>query len=675
MLVAKGLAAFGLGILMLSGAAQSQPQLSGVEISNFDVTVRPQDDFYHYVNGNWLKTAQMPPYVANWNRIAELQVKIYQDLSVVLEGLGADVNLRDPGRRKLRDIYVSYMNEQAIDAAGLAPLGGELDRIRKLKSRAELAAMLGHLQRVGVRVPVSIEVHPDAKDSTHYIADIQQSGLSLPDRDYYLSDQTKMVEIRGKFREHVERILALAGERSPPAEATAIVNFETQIAAAQWTNTANRDPVATYNPVQLSALVSMAPGINWARFAAGSGLQGKAHVINVAQATYLRQFAVLASKTPLRIWRAYLAFRLVEQLSPLLSTPFAAERTSFYANTLSGAAVGRPRWLRAIALIEDGMGDELGRLYVEKFYSPQAMARARVLVDTLLVAFRTSLQSLDWMSAETRREAQAKLAALTVKIGYPDRWKDYSGLRTDPNDLVGNSLRMNAFGYDRDIARLGEPVEHGEWRMTPQQVNGYYEASENQVVIAAALMQPPFFQADAEDAVNYGGAGWWIAHEISHAFDDRGSQYDGHGNLRDWWGKQDHAQFTARTTMLVDQYSRYEQVPGYFVNGALTLGENIADNSGLALAYKAYHLALGSASSPVLDHLSGDQRFYVSFATIWGDKRKESYAIQHIKTDPHSPAQFRVRGALVNQDPFYSAFAVREGDGMYLPPSERIHLW
>jgi predicted metalloendopeptidase len=374
------------------------------------------------------------------------------------------------------------------------------------------------------------------------------------------------------------------------------------------------------------------------------------------------------------VWSAYFELRLLDQLSGFLPASFVNEQQLFSA-ALGGAAVRRPRWLRAVGFVEDHMGDAIGRLWVAEHFAAASQEQASRIVKTLLDAFHNRIESLDWMGDTSKREAQAKLASLRIKFGYPTAWGDYSGLRTSPRDLVGNALRLGAFEYERNLRRLGRPIDANEWNMTPETVNGYYSARRNEVVLPAALMQPPYFQAGAEDAVNYGGLGWFIAHELSHAFDRRGSEYDGRGNVRDWWTKEDRERFAAKTRALIDQYGRYAVAPGVFVNGEPTLGENIADNAGLAIAYEAYHLSLGGARAPVLDGLTGDQRFYVGFATIWAVKEPDTGKPARIDNDTHSPARFRVAGALVNQDPFYAAFDVREGDRMFLPRDRRVRIW
>ncbi len=443
----------------------------------------------------------------------------------------------------------------------------------------------------------------------------------------------------------------------------------------QWTKVENRDPVKTYNKVELAKMADMAPGYDWNSYFADAGIGAKASYVIVSQPSYLKGFAELSNKTSLETWKAYLQSHLIGAYASFLSKPFVDERFAFYGTTLSGVTQMQPRWKRAVGAVETAMGESLGKLYVEQHFPAERKVRMEALVKNLLAAYKQSIDTLDWMSPATKKEAQAKLAKFTPKIGYPNRWKDYSALTVSRDDLVGNVMRSRAVESNRELNKLGKPIDREEWGMTPQTINAYYNPEMNEIVFPASILQPPFFDAKADDAVNYGAIGAVIGHEISHGFDDQGAQYDGDGNLRDWWTAADHKNFDAKAKMLVKQYSGYSPLPGYFVNGELTLGENIADNSGVAIAYKAYKLSLKGKKAPVIDGLTGDQRFFMGFGQVWRMKMREPQQIVQVKTDPHSPGQFRANGTMMNQPAFYEAFKVKPGDKMYLAPKDRVIIW
>jgi predicted metalloendopeptidase len=537
---------------------------------------------------------------------------------------------------------------------------------------------VAHFSRIGAGAPYEPQVHQDAKDSSKYVFDLAQSGLGLPDRDYYLLDDERLKQIRGAYAAHVEAMLRLAGDKAAPAEAAQIVALETALARIQWTKVENRDPVKAYNRFEFAALRKLAPGYDWNQYLAESGVKGKTDYLIVSQPSYITGFQALIKSTPLPAWKAYFRWRLLSAYSPYLAKAFVDEQFAFYGTTLRGIAENQPRWKRGVGLVDGAIGEGLGRIYVERYFPAQAKARVDELVQNLLAAYRADIETLDWMSPQTRQRALDKLALFSTKIGYPVKWRDYSALRIVRNDLVGNVIRANQFEYQRNLNKLGTPIDRTEWDMTPQTVNAYYNPEQNEIVFPAAILQPPFFNAAADDAVNYGAIGAVIGHEISHGFDDQGSQYDGHGNLLSppgWFTDADLAQFKARTQALVTQYAAYSPVPGYPINGRLTLGENIADNSGLAIAYKAYQISLGGKPAPVIDGLTGAQRFYMGFAQVWRGKVRDNESIRLIKSDPHSPMQFRGIVPEQNQPGFYEAFGVKPGDKMYLPPESRVSLW
>jgi putative endopeptidase len=649
---------------------------AGVATEYIDPSVRAQDDFFTYLNGKWIKNTEIPADKSSWGSFAKLRDDTQPILRAIIEKSAASKPANATDAQRIGDFYASFMDEPKLEKLGLTPLKGELAKIAAMKDKSELPAVLAHLGQIGVTVPFDFGIHQDAKDSTKYVADIGQGGLGMPDRDYYLkADDKKLADARAKYQVHVEKMLALAGEKDAAAKAKAIVVFETDIAKVQWTKVENRDPVKTYNKVMLADLAKTAPGFNWQAWLDAAGIAPKTTYVIVSQPSYLKAFTGVADQTSLDTWKAYLQLHLIEGYASYLSKAFVDERFSFYGTTLSGVTEMEPRWKRGVNAVERTEGEALGKLYVEQNFPAERKARMEALVGNLLAAYKDSINKLDWMSPATKKEAQAKLAKFTPKIGYPNKWKDYSALVISRDDLVGNVMRSRVVESNRELNKLGRPIDRDEWGMTPQTVNAYYNPEMNEIVFPASILQPPFFDANADDAANYGGIGAVIGHEISHGFDDQGAQYDGDGNLRDWWTASDHKNFAAKTKMLVNQYNGYSPLPGYNVNGELTLGENIADNSGLAIAYKAYKISLKGKPAPVINGLTGDQRFYMGWGQVWRVKMREAQQVVQVKTDPHSPGQFRANGTLMNQPAFYSAFGVKPGDKMYLAPSDRVIIW
>jgi putative endopeptidase len=649
----------------------------GLDTGEFDAAIRPQDNLYQYVNHKWIARTEIPADKAVWGAFTELREKTHQQVKELLEAAAADTSAADPEKRKLGDLYRSFMDEARVDSLGAKPIAAELARIDAVTDYAALPALFAHWSRVGVDVPFDINVHQDNRDATKYIVDLVQAGLGLPDRDYYLKDDAKLKDVRTKYQAHIARMLAMAGESdaAAAADAASILAFETRMAQAQWTKVENRDPIKTYNKTELTALPQLMPHYDWKRYLADAGISGHATYLIVSQPSYLKKLAAITSDTPLPVWRAYLRSTLLRAYAPYLSKPWVDANFAFYGTVISGVPTDEQRWERGVGFVEGAMGEGIGQLYVAKYFPPANKARMEALVGALLATYKSSIDQLDWMGPQTKVQAQAKLAKFTPKIGYPKRWRDYTRLEARADDLLGNLMRANAFEYQRNIDKLGKPIDRDEWGMTPQTINAYYNPELNEIVFPAAILQPPFFDAKADDAVNYGAIGMVIGHEISHGFDDQGSQYDGDGNLHDWWTAEDHERFKAKTQALVAQYSAYEPVPGFKINGELTLGENIADNSGLAIAYKAYHLSLGGKSAPVIGGVAGDQRFFLSLAQAWRSKVREAEAIRRVKVDPHSPPEFRVLGSVTNQDPFFEAFGVKPTDRMYRTPAQRVHIW
>jgi predicted metalloendopeptidase len=535
---------------------------------------------------------------------------------------------------------------------------------------------MAHLEQMGVTVPYGTNIHLDNRDSTRYVADLGQDGLGLPDRDYYLNDNdAALKKVRGQYQEHIAASLARIGDHDAGAEASSIVALETELARAQWTKVENRDPVKTYNKIDIANLNSLAGNYDWQRYLEAAGVAGKVDYVIVSQPSYLTGFGAVLERTSLPIWKAYFRWHLLSHYARFLSKPFVDANFAFYSTALYGVPQIQPRWKRGVGLVDGAISDGVGKLYVAKYFPPSSKARIEALVHNLLEAYRQDVDSLTWMSADTKAQALAKLAKITVKLGYPDKWRDYSKLDIEPDDLVGNVMRSNRFEYNYQVSKLGKPVDRTEWGMSPQTINAYYNPEMNEIVFPAAFLQPVEFNPEADDAVNYGAIGTTIGHEISHGFDDDGSQFDGDGNLHDWWTAEDHTQFAAKTHALVSEYSAFEPVPGYHVNGELTLGENIADNSGISIAYKAYKLSLGGKEAPVIDGLTGDQRFFIGQAQANCELDRENFLIVWLKTDHHTTSESRVNGMMMNQQAFYDAFGVKPGDKMYLPPDQRTTIW
>ncbi len=649
--------------------------VSGIDLGNADPAVRPQDDLYQAVDGAWLKKTEIPADKSNYGAFTKLTDDAEAQLRGIIEA-AADKTGKVPGtdEQKVGDLYASFMDEKTADVKGVHPVKPELDRVDALKNKKDIAALMAHLQRIGISVPVVGGVHQDAKDPTQYTIDFYQAGLGLPDRDYYLQDDAKFKDIRAKYLTHIDSLYRLAALPNGKAAARKILALETELARVQWSKVEARDAVKAYNPYAVNQLSTLAPNFAWTTFVreVGAGSQQK---VVVSQPSYLTGFGKLLDRTPLETWKAYFRWRVLSDAAPYLDQHFAAESFAFNGGVLNGIKQDRPRWKRGVALVEGALGESVGKIYVAQYFPPEAKQRMDALVQNLLAAYKQSIDGLDWMGPETRKAAQEKLAKFTPKIGYPNKWRDYSALTVKADDLLGNVYRANEFAYQRDINKLGQPIDRDEWLMTPQTVNAYYNPEMNEIVFPAAILQPPFFNLQADDAVNYGGIGAVIGHEISHGFDDQGSHYDGDGMLRDWWTAEDRKNFEARTQALIEQYNQYEPVKGYKVNGAFTIGENIADLAGMTIAYKAYRLSLNGKEAPVIDGLTGDQRFFMGWAQVWRRKYREDNLISRIKTDPHSPSEYRCNGVVTNLPGYYEAFGVKEGDKLYKSPAQRIKLW
>jgi len=656
---------------------------SGIDRAAFDEDVRPQDDFFRAINGGWLQEFEIPADKAQYASFTALHDIAEEQLHAIINELREGVDLSDATTATPQDpatqvaiIYSSFMDTERLNERGVSAVAPLIAQIDALESADDLPALLGSFDRQGISTPVGTFVHQDNKDATQYVLDIRQSGLGLPDRDFYLDE--KFAEILSGYRAHVAAMWQLAGwgdEATAADVADRIVALEAKIAQASWDKVKNRDPEATYNKLTLDEVDALAPQLRIAEFLTAGNVTAAPATINVGQPDYFTAAGELFAGEDLATWQDYLKWSVLASFASVLNKELDELNFSFFGTVLSGVPSQRERWKRGVSLVESAVGEALGQIYVERHFPPENKARMVTLVDNLIAAYADAIDDLEWMTDETKQAAHEKLRTFRPKIGYPDKWLDYSALVLTPGELVENVLASNRFEHDRNIAKLGGPVDRDEWFMPPQMVNAYYNPEMNEIVFPAAILQPPFFTMSADDAVNYGAIGAVIGHEISHGFDDKGSQYDGEGNLRNWWTDADLEAFEARTKALTDQYAAYEPIAGHNLNGELTLGENIADVSGLAVALRAYRHSLGGAEAPVIDGMTGEQRFFAGWAQVWRAKTREQEEIRRIAIDPHSPPEYRVLGVLVNNDDFVAAFDVKPGDGMWREPAERVKIW
>ena len=655
---------------------------SGIDLSHVETSVRPQDDLFGHVNGRWLAEYQMPGDRATDGAFRTLYDRAEEQVRELIMQAAAAAAPPGTDEQRIGDLYASFLDADAVEHRGVQPLLTELAAIAAAADPTALAAVIGVLQRTGVGGGVGLYIDTDSKNSSRYLVHVSQSGLGLPDESYYRDEQH--ASILGAYPGHIAAMFALVfgGTADEYAErAGRIVALETKIAAAHWDVVKRRDADLTYNLRRFADLAAEAPGFNWAGWIAALGTDPETVAeLVVRQPDYLTAFAALWSGVDLADWKDWARWRLIHARAALLTEALVEEDFNFYGRTLSGTEQIRERWKRAVSLVEGLMGDAVGRLYVERHFPPDAKARMDVLVANLREAYRVSINDLDWMTPDTRQRALAKLDKFTAKIGYPAKWRDYSALVIDRDDLYGNVIRGTEVAFDREMAKLGGPVDRDEWFMTPQTVNAYYNPGMNEIVFPAAILQPPFFDAEADDAANYGGIGAVIGHEIGHGFDDQGAKYDGDGNLVDWWTDQDRTEFGSRTKKLIEQYDAYvpRDLQGRgdaHVNGAFTVGENIGDLGGLSIALLAYRLSLGGKEAPVIDGLSGVQRVLFGWAQVWRTKSREAEAVRRLATDPHSPPEFRCNGVIRNIDAFYDAFDVSADDALYLEPQQRVRIW
>ncbi len=662
-------------VAVASLTAQQPVLKSGIDTANIDPSVRPQDDFYRHIDGRWLARTEIPADKAVYGAFTELADRAEADLRAIIESAAADT-ARPAGSvtQQVGDLFKSFMDEARVDQLAAGPARAQLQKIDAITTLEGIAAESGSLSTISAGGPINAGISTDAKDPSTTLLHLAQGGTALPDRDYYLQNAPNFVDVRAKYQTFLQTIFTLAGRPNAAADAKAVLAFETELARLQWTRVESRDAVKTYNKLAFADLSREMPGFSWAAWARAQGLDRVTNVI-VMQPSFFKGFGALAASTPLPTLKAWLAAQYLTAAAPYLSKPFVDAGFEFFSRTLSGQPTPRERWKRAVTLVNNQVGMAVGKLFVEKRFSSEAKARMDRLVANLIEAYRQSITTLEWMTPDTKRQALDKLAKFRPKIGYPEKWRDYAGLVIRPDDLLGNVERAERFESEFQIATLGKPVDRTEWLMTPQTVNAYYTSRMNEIVFPAAILQAPFFDLTADDAVNYGGIGAVIGHEIGHGFDDQGSRYDGNGMLRDWWTEADAAEFKKRTATLIAQYNAAEPLPGVHVNGEFTLGENIGDLGGLSIAYKAYKISLAGRPSPRIDGMTGEQRLFAGWAQIWRSKYREAEQRRRILADPHAPPMFRVNIPVSNIDAFYEAFDVGQGDKMYRAPGDRVQIW
>ncbi|MBD3666569.1 MAG: M13 family metallopeptidase [Kangiella sp.] len=655
-------------------ATQAEQKLvSGIDKSHFDTSVRPQDDLFRHVNGKWLNEFEIPADKSNYGAFTMLAEQAREDVNAIIEEAANSNAEQGSDAQKVGDLYQSYMNEELLEELGTKPLQPELEKIAAIKDLSDLSEYIAYAQMIS-EAPFSTYVYIDAKEPDTYITQMSQNGLGLPSRDFYLKEDEKSEEIRQKYVEHMAEMFELAGVENGAEKANTVMEIEMQIAEKHWPKEKLRNPVARYNKMSFEELQNTIPNLDWNRWSKTAMLEGIDNVI-VGQPDYFAAVNDMLKEISIDDWKTYYQWHLISDSARFLNKAIAEESFRFNQGVLSGVEEQEPRWKRAVNVINGTLGEVVGKIYVEKHFKPEAKERMKELVENLRTAYAQGIKELDWMGEETKKQALDKLAKFTPKIGYPDKWKDYSALEIKADDLFGNMKRATMVEVKRNREKLGQPIDRTEWFMTPQTVNAYYNPVMNEIVFPAAILQPPFFNMEADDAVNYGGIGAVIGHEMGHGFDDSGSQYDGDGKLRNWWTEADLEEFTKRTDKLVAQYSDFTVLDGVHVNGEFTQGENIGDLGGLTIAYKAYQISKNGEPAPVIDGMTGDQRVFYGWAQVWRRKYRDEELRKRIDTDPHSPSEFRANGTVMNMPEFHEAFDVKPGDKMYLKQEERVKIW
>jgi predicted metalloendopeptidase len=684
-LFATVIAVFGAVVLLVSGTVTGAPKTKSPEIGSFgvdltarDTSVKPGDDFYRHANGHWLDTFEIPADLPSYGSFTLLTLRGEDQIKGIIEEQSrANGPMIETTGQKIAELYSNFMDTGSLDSKGLSPLDPYLKKIAAAKTHEDIATLMGELTRVngGGTSPFAAFIDQDSKIPSQYIPHFVQSGLGLPDRDYFLKDDNpRFVTARKAYRDYLEKLFTMSSRGDAAMRADRIIAMETELAKAHWPVEQTRDLDKTYNKITRDDLKKLAPDFPWDPYLGALAMKSQKDFIVMAPSAYTGMAKVFKS-TPVEVWQDYLVQRMMRNNSALLNSELDDATFAFTSTAITGAKQQRERWKRGVQLVNGSMGNAVGKIYVDRYFSPEAKHRVDELVDNLLIAMGQRIDGLTWMSPETKKAAHEKLSRFTVKIGYPEKWRDYNALNVAKDDLLGNVFRARAFEYDYQVGKLSRPVDRKEWFMSPQTVNAYYNPPMNEIVFPAAILQPPFFDPYADDAVNYGGIGAVIGHEIGHGFDDQGRKSDGDGVLRDWWTAEDTSRFKERADALVERYNRFEALPGMHVNGENTLGENIGDLGGLEIAYHAYKLSLKGKEAPVIDGMTGDQRFFLGFAQIWKTKMREAMLANMVASNEHSPQEFRVNGPVPNMDAWYTAFNVQPGDSMYVAPEKRIRIW
>ena len=660
----------------MSAASQQQDVSlqSGILLNNMNTEIAPGDNFFEYVNGTWSDTIEIPSDKASYGSFAILADEAQEHVMAIIKSASEGDFAAGTDEQKVGDMYRSYMDIETRNQIGVAPLKAEFAKIDAISTRTQLSEYFAYAVKYGYSTPVSFFQYADFKSPNDYALYAWQSGLGLPDREYYFKEDQKGLEILAKYKAHMEKVLTLAGIENAAKASEILLDLETKIAAQHMKKEQTRDWAGNYAKLSMDEMKAMMPNFDWDAFIKTSAYNMPDSMI-IMQKDFLSNIDAVIAQTPLQDWKTFLKWGVVNNSAGALNEALDQANFEFYSKTLYGVEEQRPMWRRATGLLNSTLGEVIGKVYVKQHFPPDAKERMKVMVDNLMAAYEVSIKDLDWMTEETRIQALDKLSKFTVKIGYPDKWKDYSALSVDKGDLFGNMRSAAEVSYAEELAKQGKPVDKEEWGMTPQTVNAYYNPTANEIVFPAAILQPPFFDLNAEDAINYGGIGAVIGHEIGHGFDDSGSTFDGDGALRNWWTDTDKQEFKALTSKLVEQYNGFEPLDGVFVNGEFTLGENIGDLGGISIALKAYKMSLEGNPSPVLDGFTGEQRVFIGFGQVWASKYREEALRSQIDTDPHSPAQFRANGSVRNVPEFYSAFDVTPDNVLYLAPENRVKIW
>lgn len=661
-------------LILVASCNKKQELTSGITKKNMDTLVNPGDDFEAFVNGTWVKNNKIPADKASYGAFDILLDQSQKDVKSIIEEASKGDFKDGSDQQKIGDYYASYINRKDRDAKGITPIQPKLKVIDAILTHSDLAAYFGKANKTGVSIPFGISVTQDFKKPNEYTLMTWQGGLGLPEKEYYLTNDSKMADIRKKYVAHIESMLKLVGLPNPTESATKIMALETSLATFHMKKEDTRDASKLYNKYNISDLKTLMPDFDWTAMLKNAGIENQKTVI-VSQVEYTKNLNNIIKNTSIETWKTYLKWSLVNNTANYLTTAIDNQNFEFFGKTLYGVEKQEEDWKRGVNAVNGSLGEIVGKVYVEKHFSPEAKERMITMVKNLLSAYSESIKKLDWMSDNTKKEALAKVDKFMIKIGYPDKWKDYSALKVSKNDLYGNAENATEFEYNRLIAKLGKPVDRTEWGLTPQTVNAYYNPSLNEIVFPAAILQPPFFNLNADDAVNYGGIGAVIGHEIGHGFDDQGSTFDGEGVMRNWWTASDLTAFKAKTKALVDQYSGFKVFPDLNLNGEFTLGENIGDLGGLSIAIKAYKMSLKDKPAPKMDGYTGIQRVFLGWGQVWLEKSREEALRNQVASDPHSPAKFRVNGVVRNVPEFYEAFDIKPINKLYLAPDKRIKIW